>query len=316
MTVTASGRLLRLLGLLRERRRWSGPELAERLGVAVRTLRRDVDRLRELGYPVRSQTGRVGWYQLGDTGSLPPLLFDDDEVIAVVVGLRAASQGTVEGVAEASRRALATLEAQMPARLQRRVAIFSSATATVDVGSTPVGLDTLTTLSQACYDGVRVRCRYRDGQGRETDRDLEPLRVVATGRRWYLVARDVDRQAWRTLRLDRMRDVRATTFVFTPTDPPDDPVTMVANASASGPYPYRARLRVSAPADVVADLISPTAGIVEPDGPDACVLTFGALSERALAMNVLALGLPVTIEDPPGLAAAIAAMAAQVTGPG
>src|SRR5690554_1659603 len=129
MTVASSGRLLRLLGLLRQRRRWSGPDLADRLEITVRTLRRDVERLRDLGYPVRSQTGREGWYQLGDDGSLPPLLLDDDEATAVVIGLNAASQGTVEGVAEASRRALATLEAQLPARLRRRVAILSSATA-------------------------------------------------------------------------------------------------------------------------------------------------------------------------------------------
>jgi predicted DNA-binding transcriptional regulator YafY len=315
MTVTASGRLLDLLRLLRERRRWRGPDLADRLDVTVRTLRRDMERLRELGYPVRSHTGRDGWYQLGGGGTLPPLLFDDDEAIAVVVGLRAASQGTIEGVADASQRALATLEAQMPARLRRRVAILSSATASVGVGSTPVTLGTLTTLSEACHDGVRVRCRYRDGQGNETDRDLEPLRVVATGRRWYLVARDVDRQAWRTLRLDRMSEVRATTFRFIPTDPPDDPAAMVTRAVAAGPYPFRARVRVAAPADVVVDLVSPTAGTVQPDGPEQCVLTFGALSERALALNVLALGLPVTVEEPPGLAGAIAELAANVSGP-
>lgn len=315
MSVTSSGRLLRLLGLLRERRRWRGPALAGRLDVTVRTLRRDIERLRDLGYPIRSHPGRDGWYQLGDNGSLPPLLLDDDEATAVVVGLSAASQGTIEGVAEASRRALASLEAQMPARLRRRVAILSSATASVGVGSTAVALQTLTTLSDACYDTVRVRCVYTDGQGRVTERDLEPLRVVATGRRWYLVARDVDRDAWRTLRLDRMRDVTATTFGFTPTDPPDDPTAMVARAVAAGPYPYRARLRVAAPADVVADLISPTAGTVQPDGPEACVLTFGALSERSLALNVLALGLPMIVEEPADLVQWIADLAANVRGP-
>lgn len=315
MAISSSGRLLRLLGLLRERRRWTGPDLAVRLDVTVRTLRRDVDRLRELGYPVHSHTGRDGWYQLGESGSLPPLLLDDDEATAVVVGLTAASQGTVEGVAEASSRALATLEAQLPARLRRRVAILSSATASVGVGSTPVSLDTLTTLSAACHDGVRVRCRYTDGQGRVTERDLEPFRVVATGRRWYLVARDVDRDGWRTLRLDRMREVRATTFRFRPTDPPDDPAAMVARAVASGPYPCTARVRVAAPAEVVVDLVSPTAGTVEPDGPEACVLTFGARSERALALNVLALGLPVVVEEPPDLVDRIGEMAANVSGP-
>src|SRR5690625_4085712 len=265
MAMSSSSRLLHLLSVLRERRRWTGPDLADRLDVTVRTLRREVGRLRDLGYPIHSHAGREGWYQLGDDGSLPPLLLDDEEATAVVIGLRAASQGTIEGIADASQRALASLEAQLPTRLRRRIAILTSATDSIGVGSTPVAVDTLTTLSEACHDTVRVRCTYTDGEERTTERDLEPYRVVATGRRWYLVARDVDRDAWRTLRLDRMRDLRATTFRFTPTEPPAEATAMVARAVAAGPYPYQARVRVDAPADVVADMIAPTARPVEPD---------------------------------------------------
>ena len=195
-----TGRLLALLSLLQARPHWPGPELADRLDVTIRTVRRDVERLRRLGYPVLADIGTTGGYRLGAGGrAMPPLMLDRDEALAVAVCLRSTATESIAGGGEAAIRALAKLEQLLPSTLRRQVGAISTMTARLGGGSTPVDPEVLVTLTRACRDGERLRARYRDQRGRETDRRLDPHRLVTTARRWYLVARDVDRDAWRTL---------------------------------------------------------------------------------------------------------------------
>src|ERR1700753_1896408 len=200
-------RTRRLLSLLQTRRSWPGTELAGRLGVSPRTLRRDVDRRRELGYPVEAQRGVDGGYQLAPGAALPPLVVDDDEAVALAVGLQAAAQGSVEGIAEASGRALAKVVQVMPGRLRRRVEALTAMTVpgAWDSGQR-VALDpaALTTIALACRDAERIRFGYTAASGAQSQRHVEPHRLVSLGRRWYLVGYDLDRQDWRSFRLDRV----------------------------------------------------------------------------------------------------------------
>src|SRR5438046_3175848 len=189
----ASARVLRLLSLLQVQRDWSGPQLAERLEVTTRTVRNDVERLRSLGYPVQSTLGAGGGYRLGAGGALPPLLLDDDEAVAVAVGLRTGAGGTVAGIEEASVRALAKLEQVMPPRLRSRISALATATVPLSGTVPTVDPDTLTVLAGACRDSVRLRFTYSDRDGATSVRAVEPHRLVHTGRRWYLVADDLDR---------------------------------------------------------------------------------------------------------------------------
>ncbi|MGH8829124.1 MAG: helix-turn-helix transcriptional regulator, partial [Jiangellaceae bacterium] len=202
--IDTSARLLRLLSLLQARREWSGAELAERLDVSPRTVRRDVDRLRQLGYPVDATRGTDGGYRLGAGAEMPPLLLDDDEAVAVAVSLRTgASDGTVAGLEETSMRALVKLEQVLPARLRRRVNAVSSFTVPVPsaVAAPKVEAGLLSVIATACRDHERLRFDYRDHDAAESLRVVEPHRLVSWGRRWYLLAWDVDRDDWRTFRL-------------------------------------------------------------------------------------------------------------------
>ncbi|MDQ0602972.1 putative DNA-binding transcriptional regulator YafY [Streptomyces canus] len=201
-----SARLLRLLSLLQAHRDWSGADLAERLGVTPRTVRRDVDRLRELGYPVNASPGTGGGYQLGAGAELPPLLLDDDEAVAVAVGLRTAAGQGIEGIGETSVRALAKLEQVLPSRLRRRVGALNAFTVPMLRGPQPSAVDpaVLTELAHLCRDAERLRFAYRSHNGDSTRRTVEPHRLVCTERRWYLVAWDLDRDDWRTFRVDRI----------------------------------------------------------------------------------------------------------------
>lgn len=201
-----SARLLRLLSLLQSHREWSGSELAGRLGVTARTVRRDVDRLRELGYPVNASPGTGGGYQLGAGAELPPLLLDDEEAVAVAVGLRSAAGQGIDGIGESSVRALAKLEQVLPSRLRRRVGALNAFTVPLLRGPQLSAVDpgVLTELANACRDAERLRFEYRDHGGAATRRTVEPHRLVCTERRWYLVGWDVDRADWRTFRVDRV----------------------------------------------------------------------------------------------------------------
>jgi predicted DNA-binding transcriptional regulator YafY len=184
-----SSRTLRLLSLLQTHRYWPGLELAERLGTSVRTLRRDVDRLRELGYPVAAQRGVDGGYQLAAGAAMPPLLLDDEEAVALVIGLRAAAQGAIAGIEDASVRALAKVQQVMPPRLRRRVDALRAATVPAVWSSGPtIDPEALTAVAQACRDEERMRFAYTAQSGEETARHVEPYRLVSLGRRWYLVS--------------------------------------------------------------------------------------------------------------------------------
>src|SRR3954447_6609101 len=199
MSETTS-RVLQLLGLLQSRRVWGGEELAERLGVTGRSVRRDVERLRELGYPVHASKGHGGGYQLGAGAALPPLLLDPEEAVAMAVCLRVAAGGSVAGVGESALRALSKLDQVMPARLRAQVSAVHEATVTLSSGpsDTPVEPDVLMTLARACRDHEHVGAGYVDIRGNATARRLEPYQLVTTGRRWYLLAYDRDKADWRS----------------------------------------------------------------------------------------------------------------------
>jgi len=259
-----SARLLRLLSLLQQQRSWSGPQLAGRLGVTVRTVRRDVDRLRELGYPVHATVGNVGGYRLGAGASMPPLLLDDEEAVAVAVALRTAANTSVTGIEEISVRALTKLEQILPSRLRHRVSAFSTAAVSANRPVAVVSADLLTTLAAACRDHRRLRIDYRSHDGTESLRLVEPHRLVHAGRRWYLVAFDLDRDDWRTFRVDRLRPWTPPGPRFTPRTPPDEDISAYASwAVGVEQYRYQGRFTMHAPADQVAAKVPAEAGLVE-----------------------------------------------------
>src|SRR3954447_713539 len=272
-----SARLLGLLSLLQGRRDWSGAELAERLGVGPRTLRRDVERLRRLSYPVHGARGVAGGYRLGAGAALPPLLLDDEEAVAVAVGLRTAASVGVAGIEETSVRALAKLEQVLPSRVRRRVAAVGSATVAFPGTGPAVDAETLAVIAAAARDGERLRFRYRAQEGRPAPRLAEPLRLVHTGRRWYLVAWDVEREAWRTFRVDRMGPRIATERRFQPPQTPaEDIVAYVSQAVSAARDRYQARVALHAPLERVAGRVPPTVGTLEPIDEEHCLLRTGS----------------------------------------
>ncbi len=309
MTVEATTeRVLRLLALLQRRPSWTATELAAELGVTDRSVRRDVERLRALGYPVHATAGVGGGYQLGAGTRLPPLLLDDDEAIATAVSLRLASGGTVAGAGEAALRALAKLDQVMPPRLRAEVRAVHGATETLVDPGIKVDPELLVTLARACRDAVRVRFSYTGRDGGERERMVEPVRMVATSRRWYLMAWDLDRADWRTFRLDRMREVVATTWRFRAREHPD-PVAHVQRSTAEAPYRYLARVRVRARAGQVRELVPPQAGRVEDDRDGWCVLVAGGDDLDWMAMHVARLGFEAEVLEPPELREAAARLA-------
>jgi predicted DNA-binding transcriptional regulator YafY len=307
-----SARLLRLLSLLQSRPDWAGAELARRLGVTGRTLRRDVQRLRDLGYPVQARPGVAGGYRLGAGARLPPLLLDDDEAVAVAVSLRTAASHTVTGLAETSLRALAKLEQVLPARLRERTSALQLATVPLTGSAETIDAETLTTIAGACRRQERLSFDYRSHGGTLSDRNAEPHRVVQAGYRWYLVARDVDRGDWRTFRVDRIAAVRRTGVRFVPRDPPD-PAAFVANSVSVAPYRYRVRVIVHAPAEVIAERIPPTVAVLEPAGPGRCLLLTGGNRLDWLAMHLALLGADFTVAEPPELVTLIRELAGRLS---
>jgi predicted DNA-binding transcriptional regulator YafY len=306
-----TARVLQLLGLLQSRPVWSGAELAERLGVTERSVRRDVERLRELGYPVGASKGVGGGYRLGAGRALPPLLLDADEAVAVAVCLRLAAGGTVAGVGEAALRTLTKLDQVLPGPLRAQVAAVHDATVTIESRTEAVDPDVLLALARSSRDRLRVRFEYVDRAGEATQRVVEPYRMVATGRRWYLLAYDVDREDWRTFRLDRMRSVEATTWVFTAREAPDAR-EFVARAVSQSPYRYVARVRFDAPAALVAEHVPATAGTVEPLDDATCVLTAGADHLDHLSVYLAAVGADFAVLEPPELRDVMADLAGRL----
>lgn len=308
--LTASTRVLRLLSLLQARGEWSGRELGERLEVDVRTLRRDVDRLRDLGYAVDSSAGVGGGYRLGRGSTTPPLLLDDDEAVAVAVALAtsAGSGGPSEEVAVA---VLAKLNQVLPPRARRKLGAIEAATMALPDGRPRVDFRVLATLAGACRDAVEVRFSYLDSGGNPSRRAVEPLRLVHARMRWYLAARDVDRDDYRTFRVDRIagRDVDVTTRRFVPGAPPGGIAAYVARSLASAHHRFRARLLIAGGVDELAAKIPAWIGTLEARSPRRAVLTVGADTEAALAALILHAGVDFELLDPPGLAPALEAAA-------
>ncbi|MGV9800640.1 helix-turn-helix transcriptional regulator [Mycobacterium sp. NPDC003449] len=305
-TTDTTGRVVQLLGLLQARRVWSGAELAERLGVTGRSVRRDIERLRDLGYPVHASKGHGGGYQLGAGAALPPLLLDPDEAVAMAVCLRLAAGGSVAGIGESALRALSKLDQVMPARLRSQVSAVHDATVTLtqNPSDPPVEPDVLMTLARACRDHEHVTAGYTDIRGTSTQRRLEPYQLVTTGRRWYLMAYDRDRADWRSLRLDRMSDARAMGSTFVARDAPDA-ASYVRRAISSSPYRHIARVRYRAPQEAVAQMFSPASATVEADGPDACIVTAGADDPERMVLYFATVGYDFEVLEPPEVIAAV-----------
>ncbi|MFD2467214.1 helix-turn-helix transcriptional regulator [Amycolatopsis silviterrae] len=302
-----SARLLRLLSLLQTPRDWTGTELAEQLSVSARTIRNDVERLRTLGYPVHGTRGAVGGYRLGAGAALPPLLLDDEEAVAVAIGLRTAAGGTITGVEETSLRALAKLEKVLPARLRRRVDAIQRYAVAVprDDPGPRVDADALSTLAAACRDHDRVRFDYRSHDGSESRRDVEPYQLVNWGRRWYLVGFDVERDDWRNFRVDRISLRTPGGPRFVPRSLPEEAVDRVRRGASSAAWRYRARVVVEVSAEQLAERITPAIGVVTAVDDDRCVLDTGADSVETLAVHLGSLGVDFTVGEPPELVEAL-----------
>ena len=311
--VETSARLLKLLSLLQTHRDWSGADLADRLGVTTRTVRRDVERLRELGYPVHANQGTAG-YQLGAGAALPPLLLDDDEAVAVTIGLRTAAGGSVAGIEETSLRALTKLEQVLPARLRHRVNTLHTATVRAGVAPGPqVSADTLMAVADACRRHERLRLDYTSPRGGDTTRSVEPHRLVCFGRHWYLVAFDTDRDDWRTFRVDRLTPRAPTGPRFAPRQPPyGDVATYLAHQLSSRAWPYQAVVTLHESAEAVADRIWPGMGVLETIDDHSCLLHVGADNPSALVWMITSADTDFTLSSgPPGLADALRAQAAR-----
>ena len=301
-----SARLLRLLSLLQARRDWTSTELADRLGVTTRTIRHDVDRLRGLGYPVNARPGVAGGYRLGAGGALPPLLLDDEEAVAVVIGLRTAASGSVAGIEETSVRALAKLQQVLPSRLRHRVSAFQAYALPVPSRGPVVDPDVLTLIASACRDHDQLRFDYRAHSGAASRRSVEPYRLVHDRQRWYLVAWDTDRDALRTFRVDRISPRLPAGPRFTPRALPSDQeiAAQVARGAGEATWRYRARVIVQAPAAYVRDRL-PIPVEVESLGDDRCAFEPGSDYPEMLALYLGLLDADFTIVDSPELVDAL-----------
>lgn len=299
-----SMRTLKLLSLLQTHRFWPGTELAGRLGVSPRTLRRDVDRLRELGYPVRAQRGADGGYQLAAGAALPPLVVDDEEAVALAVGLQLAAQGAIEGIAESSVRALAKVLTVMPPRLRRRAEALTAMTVPASWGTGPqdaVDPDVLTVLALACRDSERIRFGYATAAGERTDRLVEPHRVVILGRRWYLAGYDLGRHDWRSFRLDRLTAPRGTGTRFRPRKlPAADAAAFVRASLDSVSAGYEVEVLIQAPASAVRQRIGRWAAVEDIDATRCLVrMTTDSLDWPIMALGAVGAGFQVV--SPPEL---------------
>ncbi|MFE7799439.1 helix-turn-helix transcriptional regulator [Nocardia sp. NPDC057440] len=292
-------RVLTLLGLLQQRPVWTGPELADRLGVTPRTVRRDVERLRALGYPVHGGQGVGGGYRLGPGQDVPPLLLDDAEAIVTAVSLLVGAGGAVAGAGDAALRALSKLDRVLPIRLRHEVRALAGSVESFGAGRMPVDPEVLITLARACRDEVEAGFGYPSGS-EVRRRRVEPYRLVASDRRWYLLAYDLDRDDWRSFRVDRMAGVSARTWRFRPRVVPDA-VSYVQEGVASRVYPQRARFLVHASADTVRAQISASAAVVRRRGSEACEVLSGAGSLDVVLMHVLLLGHDFEVLEPPEL---------------
>jgi predicted DNA-binding transcriptional regulator YafY len=301
--LTSSSRLLRLLSLLQTRSHWAGAELAERLEIHPRTVRRDIDRLRQLGYPIEASSGVAGGYAFRPGKALPPLLLDDDEALAVAIALRTAASGMVSGIEETALRAVVKLEQVMPARLRKRADALRTAIVPLDHIGPVIDAALLAALAGACRDQLRARFAYTDIRGTASERTVEPQGVVHTGSRWYLVAWDRDREDWRTFRIDRITHPAKIGDHFAPRPGPEggDLKAFVSRSLAVSPYPERARIVLHAPRDVMAQRIPAAYGLLEAIDDDRCLLQCGAHALDQLTYWLLALDVDFDVLEPAAL---------------
>jgi predicted DNA-binding transcriptional regulator YafY len=310
-----SGRLLRLLSLLQTPREWPGSELATRLRVSLRTIRRDVQRLRDLGYPVQGTMGAIGGYRLVAGTAMPPLLLDDEEAVAIAVGLRTAARHAIAGIDEASVRALAKLEQVLPSRLRHRVGSLGAATVPMLTWDPPtVDPDTLTTLAAAITGNERLRFGYRSHDGTGSVRLVEPHRLVSAGRRWYLVAYDSDREDWRVFRVDRVDEPRRTGVRVPPRElPTGDAAEFVTRRLQALAPTYQAVATLHAPAEQVAGRLGDASAALEPVDAHTCRLRSHADTLEWLALRLVTLGCEFEVHEPAELVAYLRALGARAT---
>jgi predicted DNA-binding transcriptional regulator YafY len=305
-----SARLLRLLDLLQQRPDWTGTDLAERLGVTTRTVRKDVARLRDLGYPVDANLGAAGGYRLRAGSRMPPLLLDDEEVVAIAIGLRTAAYAGIVGIEETSLRALTKLEQMLPDHLRRRIRALQSAVEPLRWTSQNalVEPESLAVVSQACRDREQVRFDYADKAGTETRRLVEPEKLVLVGHRWYLAAWDTRREDWRTFRLDRLSRPRLAGVRTRPRPLPDgatDASEYVSRSIGATERRIEASVLVHAPFDVARAAIPEHVGTVEPVGPAEARLRVEVENLEWLALRLGLIDLDFTIEAPAELRAVV-----------
>ena len=296
-----SMRTLRLLSLLQTRRDWPGAELAGRLRVSPRTLRRDIDRLRELGYPIQAQRGTDGGYRLAAGTALPPLMVEDEEAVALAIGLQLAAHSAVEGIAESAVRALAKVVQVMPAPLRRRVEALGAMTVPArwgDPGRTSVDPGILTAVAVACRDNERLRFSYTAADGQHTGRYVEPHRLVLLGHRWYLAGYDLTRHDWRSFRLDRLTAPRGTGARFRPRPlPAADAAAFVRAGLDHVAAVYDVEVLVQAPAETVRQRIGRWAA-VEPIDATRCRIRMTADSLDWPTMALGAVGAEFHVVSP------------------
>jgi predicted DNA-binding transcriptional regulator YafY len=301
--LTSSTRLLRLLSLLQTRSHWMGQDLAERLEVHPRTLRRDIDRLRQLGYPVEASSGVAGGYAFRAGQALPPLLLDDGEALAVSIALRTATAGAVGGIEEPALRALVKLEQAMPARLRQQADALRSTIQPLDRAGPVVEVSVLAALASACRDQLRTEFHYEDGKGRSAQRSVEPQGVVHTGQRWYLVAWDRTRGDWRTFRIDRIVGAPQLGAHFAPRASPDggDLKAYVARSISVAPHTETARVVLHAPHAEMSRRIPPSAAVVHPlEEGRRCLMECGV--SDSLVYWLMALDVEFEVQAPASLA--------------
>lgn len=277
-----SSRLLRLLSLLQSRRQWSGRDLSERLEIDARTVRRDVEKLRELGYPVRASSGLGGGYQLGAGTSMPPVLLNDDEAVAVAFALRTAA-GSVGKMEETAIGLLAKLDQVLPNRLRKRASALHAVTISLASAQNVPPVDVLSRIASACRDHMKIKFSYKDRDGQSSSRTIEPLRLAHTGSRWYLVAWDTQREDWRTFRVDRIDRLVSTGPQFVPRKFPEDIAAYVQRSIRYVSYRFRMRLRLQGTLETVQKQVPRWCGPLEAGEDGTCTLNAGADSIEMLA---------------------------------
>lgn len=300
--IDTSSRLLRLLSVLQARSFWAGADLAERLEITSRTLRRDIDRLRSLGYVIEATSGPGGGYQLGKGSHLPPLMLDDDEAVAVTVALRSAADGFA-GLGETALSVLTKLDQLLPARLRKRVGALQAMTVSVGGGAVPsLDPELLTTIAAACRDRERIEMQYR-GRGAEVStRKVEPLRLAHTGsRRWYLLAWDLGREDWRTFRVDRIEGIEALGVRFAAREPPGDVASYVAESISHAPYRHRVVVKLRGSVSELAAKVPPWCGVLEAIDDESCLLRTGAESVEGLVCQLILTGTGFELVEPRSL---------------